>query len=259
MLFTWLKRRRRRRLLAQPFPDPWLDYLHRNVFFYQQMTAAEQAKLRDDLRVLIAEKNWEGCGGLHLTDEIKVTIAAQACLLTLALEPDSYARVASILVYPHGYLGPGERRGALEVEFTEPRLGEAWYRGPVVLSWADALQEGRRRQRGRNLVFHEFAHQLDMLDGAVNGIPLLGDAVQAQRWQEIMSAEYQRLVAAAEAGEATLLDDYGATDEAEFFAVATECFFTRPVAMHRRHPELYEMLSEYYRQDPATWHNRLDS
>ena len=242
MLFDWLKRRRRRRLLARPFPEAWRGYLRRNVAHYEYLSEAERAKLRDDLRVFVAEKNWEGCGGLAMTDEIKVTIAAQACLLVLALDHNYYDRVLSVLVYPHGYRDEANGEG---------RSGEAWYRGPVVLAWEDVRYEGRHPREGHNVVFHEFAHQLDMLDGGINGTPPLRDAAQARRWHDVMTAEYKRLVAASERGRATLLDHYGATDEAEFFAVCTECFFDRPVEMRREYPQLYDLLREYYRQDPA--------
>jgi hypothetical protein len=248
MIFDWLKDWRRERIRARPFPEAWLGHLRKNVAHYEYLSAAEQAKLRDDLRVFVAEKNWEGCGGLVMTDEIKVTIAAQACLLVLALEHKYYDRVLSVLVYPHAYRG-----GAREEWGTrgEGRSGEAWYRGPVVLAWDDVDYEGRHPREGHNVVFHEFAHQLDMLDGEINGTPPLSDAAQARRWHDVMTAEYRRLVAASERGRATLLDHYGATDEAEFFAVCTECFFDRPVEMRRQHPQLYDLLREFYRQDPA--------
>jgi Mlc titration factor MtfA (ptsG expression regulator) len=253
MIFSWLRRRRRRKLLSQPFPGEWLRYLHKNVAHYQYLSAAEQARLLDDLRIVIAEKSWEGCGGLEITDEIKVTIAAQACLLVLGMEHNYYDRVQTILVYPHGYLAPGHVAGpgGLVLEDTAPLLGQAHYRGPVILSWDEVLHDGRHPSRGRNLVFHEFAHQLDMLDGVINGTPPLKTPEQARRWHDVMTAEYQRLIRESEQGVATLLDDYGTTDEAEFFAVATECFFDKPVALARRHPQLYQLLREYYGQDPA--------
>jgi Mlc titration factor MtfA (ptsG expression regulator) len=253
MLFSWLKRRRRRKILAEPFPAEWLHFLHKNVAHYRVLTEAEQAKLRDDLRIFIAEKNWEGCGGLKITDEIKVTIAAQACLLVLGMEHDYYPRVPSILVYPRGYRAPAAPDGATGIidEGDEARLGEAWYRGPVVLSWADTVADGRHPGRGRNLVFHEFAHQLDMQDGQIDGTPLLGNREQYRRWQQVMTAEYDRLVRQSERGQATLLDEYGASSEGEFFAVATECFFDQPAALRARHPQLYAVLRDYYRQDPA--------
>jgi Mlc titration factor MtfA (ptsG expression regulator) len=240
-------------LLAQPFPLQWQQYLHRNVAHYQHLSGAEKGRLHDDLRIFLAEKNWEGCGGLQMTDEIKVTIAAQACLLVLGMEHNYFDRVKSILVYPYGYQAP-------EPDMPMPgvihgggrdRLGEAHYRGPVILSWTDVLYDGQHPKLGKNLVFHEFAHQLDMLDGVVNGTPPLGSRAEYQRWQEVMTAEYQQLVDASVHGRATLLDQYGTTNEAEFFAVATECFFDRPVEMARRHSRLYELLRDYYHQDPA--------
>jgi Mlc titration factor MtfA (ptsG expression regulator) len=252
MVFSWLKRRRREKALAEPFPAEWLRFLHENVALYDYLTEAEQAMLRDELRVFIAEKRWEGCGGLQITDEMKVTIAAQACLLVLAMEEEDYfALVKSILVYPSGYRGPSERDGATGFVFDDPREGEAWYRGPVVLSWAEVQKEGRDPTQGKNLVFHEFAHQLDMLDGEVDGTPPLPDARQARKWRRVMTAEYEQLIDDSEHGEASLLDEYGAKDEGEFFAVATECFFTRPVEMQQQHPSLYQLLQGYYRQDPA--------
>jgi MtfA peptidase len=253
MLFSWLKQRRRRIILARPFPPGWLAYLRNNVAHYRFLSDGEQAKLRDDLRIFVAEKNWEGCGGLAMTDEIKVTIAAQACLLILAIEHDYFARVQSILVYPHGYLATHQQLGGSGVflEGNIPLAGEAHYRGPVILSWEDVLHEGRNPREGKNLVFHEFAHQLDMLDGLIDGTPPLGGPDQYRRWHDVMTAEYHHLIEESERGKATLLDKYGTTNEAEFFAVATECFFDQPVAMRRRHPPMYALLSEYYRQDPA--------
>ncbi|HEV3262469.1 MAG TPA: M90 family metallopeptidase [Gemmataceae bacterium] len=252
MLFAWLKKRRRRQILATPFPDGWLEYLRRNVTHYAYLSEAEQARLRDDLRIFIAEKNWEGCGGLQMTDEIKVTIAAQACLLVLGTEHNYYDRVKSILVYPRGYQAAAEDPlgGGVIVEPGRVWLGEAHYRGPVILSWADVLAESRHPRRG-NTVFHEFAHQLDFLNGSIDGTPPLRDAAEYRRWREVMTAEFNRLRNDADAHRPTLLDPYGATNETEFFAVATECFFEQPVELARQHPRLYELLRDYYHQDPA--------
>jgi Mlc titration factor MtfA (ptsG expression regulator) len=253
VLFSWLRRRRRRKLLARPFPPAWQEYLNRNVAHYRYLSAREQARLRDDLRIFIAEKTWEGCGGLRMTDEIKVTIAAQACLLVLGMEHNYFDRVLSVLIYPHGFLDPQERRGPLGVVDGRGAAcsGQAWYRGPVILSWSDAREDGRHPCRGHNVVIHEFAHQLDMLDGVINGTPPLGSRAEYERWKEVMTAEYQRLIAESEHGRATLLDQYGTTNEGEFFAVATECFFDLPAAMRQRHARLYELLRDYYRQNPA--------
>jgi MtfA peptidase len=251
MLFSWLRRRRRHRLLAEPFPKTWLAHLVDNVAHYSRLSEPEQARLRDSLRVFIAEMRWEGCGGLEITEEMKVTIAAQACLLVLNLpDDDYYARISAILVYPQGFVIPRFHGTDIVLAGGHPVVGQAVYRGPVILSWENVLAEGREPDRG-NTVFHEFAHQLDMLDGVVDGTPPLENEDQRRQWRHVMSGEYQRLLVASEQGRATLLDKYGTTNEGEFFAVATECFFDRPVAMRRRHRQLYELLRDYYRQDPA--------
>jgi Mlc titration factor MtfA (ptsG expression regulator) len=252
MLFAWLKQRRRRQLLAAPFPEGWLTYLCQNVALYAPLTEAEQAKLRDDLRVFVAERTWEGCSGLAVTDEMKVTIAAQACLLLLNVEHDYFSRVPSILVYPSGYRAPAERRNPDGTVGGDPgRLGEAWYRGPVILAWDSVLGGGKDAHDGQNVVLHEFAHQLDFLDGYADGTPPLSSREEYRKWHEVMNAEYERLVRESERGTARVLDAYGSTNPAEFFAVATEAFFEKPVPLRSRHPALYEVLRDYYRQDPA--------
>jgi Mlc titration factor MtfA (ptsG expression regulator) len=253
MLFSWLRQRRRRKIASQPFPAEWLHYIQTNVVLYHQLSKPEKDRLRDDLRIFIAERAWEGCASLVMTDEIKVTVAALACLLTLNIEHDYYQRVQTILVYPSGYRVPGHEvlGDHVVLEGDSDRLGEAHYRGPVILSWEEVLHDARHPGAGRNLVFHEFAHQLDMLDGTVDGTPPLPDAKSYRRWRKVMTAEYRQLNAAAEKGRPTLLDEYGTTNEGEFFAVATECFFDRPRDMARRHPRLYALLRDYFRQDPA--------
>jgi len=222
------------------------------VALYGQLGEAEQAKLRDDLRVFVAERYWEGCAGLTVTDEMKVTIAAQACLLVLNIEHDYFSRVPSILVYPSSYRVPTGRRGPDgSVNPDSGRLGEAWYRGPVILAWDSVLRGGMDGHDGQNVVLHEFAHQLDFLDGYADGTPPLSSREAYRKWHEVMTAEYQRLVQESEYGRARVLDAYGATNPAEFFAVATEAFFEKPLSLRQRHPALYEVLRDYYRQDPA--------
>ncbi|MEO8495142.1 MAG: M90 family metallopeptidase [Planctomycetota bacterium] len=254
MFFSWLKRRRRRRLLARSFPDPWTEILDRNVYHYAGLTEPEQTKLRDDLRILVAEKNWEGCGGLAMTDEIKVTIAAQAALLLIGFAGEYFDMVQSILVYPDAYVAEDQTitKGGVVLDGESHREGEAWYRGPVILSWADALAGGRHESDGDNLVLHEFAHQLDMQNGrSVDGTPPLTTRQQYDRWQEVMTAEFHALEKACRRGRRTLLDCYGTENFAEFFAVSTECFFELPYEMLQQHPRLYEILHDFYRQDPA--------
>jgi MtfA peptidase len=255
-MFGFFRNRRRRKVLAQPFPQAWLDILQRNVRMYTSLTSDEQKKLRDDLRVFIADRWWEGCNGLTLDDTMRVTIAAQACVLTLHLpeDVDWFRAVRTVLVHPESFLSASKRHGPGGVVSEGfANSGEAWHNGPVVLSWADALWGGRNAMDGRNLVLHEFAHVLDMADGVSNGTPPLKSREEYRRWHEVMTGEYQRLINDAEFGHATLLDVYGATNVAEFFAVATEAFFERGRAMRQIHPELYNVLAGLYRHDPAEW------
>lgn len=250
MIFTWLKRRRREQILAQPFPPEWQAYLEANVRQYRLLARHDQEKLRRRVQVFVAEKNWVGCGGLEINDEMKVTIAAQACLLVLGIEYEyHYDQIRSVLVYPDTYLHPPRTSDGLHHE-ERAIYGEAWHRGPIILSWKNT--RGIAGEVGGNLVFHEFAHHLDDLDGDMDGMPPL-ERGEIGRWERVVEEEYHRLVRASRQGRATLLNQYGASNRAEFFAVATECFFERPVALEKRHPELYAILRGFYRQDPARW------
>lgn len=254
MLFEWLlkpiRQSRRQRLLSAPFPAPWQACLDR-LPFYDALDARGQQRIKDDLRVLVEEKDWEGCGGLEMTDEIRVTIAAQACLLILNIEHEYYRRVTSILVYPAAYKTMPSRGRDGVIREGQANLGEAWLRGPVVLSWDDARRGALDPKDGHNLVFHEFAHKLDMLDGAADGTPPLADQETLRQWVQTMTREFAALRDAAERGRKTVLDTYGATNPAEFFAVATECFFEKARQLRQRHPSVYELLKDYYQQDPA--------
>lgn len=254
MLFDWLTNRRRRKLIARPFPPAWLEVLQSDLHHYARLTAAEQARVRDYVQVFVAEKHWEGCGGLHLTDEMKVVIAGLVAVLVLGFPPTYFDAVITLLVYPAGYVAPESttNRGGVIVEGSSARLGEAWYRGPVILSWSDVAECGRGMSGGRNVVAHEFAHQLDMLNGRqTDGVPPLESPEQLRRWNDVMACEYEQLVRACRLGEPTVLDYYGATSRVEFFAVATESFFEAPGALRTYNPELYAVLREFYRQDPA--------
>lgn len=254
MLFRWLRRRRRRQQLSVPFPSDWHHILDQNLWYYSVLDNAERSKLRDDLRVFIAEKNWEGCGGLVLRDEIQVTIAGQMAILVLGFPEQYFPKMKSILVYPDAYVAPDTTttEAGVVVEGKSAREGEAWYRGPVILSWSDALAGGRGTNRGNNLVFHELAHQFDMQNGRhVDGTPPLESAHLYQRWAVVMARHYQQLVDDCQNGRHPLFDCYGATNIGEFFAVATEVFFQRSRVLRDQHPELYSILRQFYRQDPA--------
>jgi Mlc titration factor MtfA (ptsG expression regulator) len=238
-------------LLATSFPAAWLALLE-EIAHYRLLSEGERGELRDRVRIFIAEKEFEGCGGLEITDEIRVTVAALASILLLGLSDFYFDNVHTILVYPGTFVAP-ERipiGGDVVLEDESERLGEAHYRGPVNISWEKAQEDARHTGQGINLIFHEFAHQLDMLNGAADGVPPLPRALEAN-WQKVMAREYKKLCRAADQGRETLIDPYGTTDPAEFFAVVTECFFDAPRDMKDRHPELYDLLGAYYRQDPA--------
>jgi Mlc titration factor MtfA (ptsG expression regulator) len=255
-MLHWITDHRRKKLAAAPFPPSWEAILRRNVAHYARLTTAEQEHLRGLIKIFIAEKSWEGAGGLELTDEIRVTISAQACLLLLGLPHDFYRNVQSIVVYPSTVVPPQHRPGFFEtptapLEAVHPIIGRAFQQGPVIIIWDAALRGSRHPEYGHNVIYHEFAHKLDMLDGAADGTPPLRDRSEYRRWVAICSREYLRLKDDARKGRHTFLDAYGATNEAEFFAVATEHFFDRPQQMKTHAPELYHVLQAYYRQDPA--------
>ncbi len=245
--------RRRNRIRAQPFPDSWLTILQRNVPYYGRLTSEDRLRLLGDIQVFIAEKNFEGCGGLEMTDEIRVTIAAYACILLLRLKHDYYPRLQSVLVYPDAYPVLGVRRavGNILLEGVEMRAGESWRTGAVIVSWNHALSRPADPSEGRNVILHEFAHQLDQEDGTADGAPILPKTSMYAAWARILRREYQTLTESAAANRPTLIDKYGATNPAEFFAVVTEYFFERPQQLKEQHPELYEELKLYYGQDPA--------
>ncbi len=261
-MFAWFANRRREEIREQPFPEAWLGYIEKNVGHNAYLSESDQATLRDDLRILISEKTWEGGGGLELTEEMQVTIAAEASLLLLGLDHEFYPNVESIVVYPKDYVAPARTRDPSGVvdEYGSTRLGEAWDNGPVVISWSDAQAGSINPTDGHNVVLHEFAHKLDMRDGAADGVPKLADDAQYETWAEVMSAEFQELVAQTEKGHKSLIDSYGATNPAEFFAVTTECFFEKPVLMQEHHARLYTALRDFYHQDPAArMHIRHDT
>jgi MtfA peptidase len=256
VIFGFLKQRRRRRLQAQPFPKEWLVTIERNVSFFHRLSANDQAELLGHIQVFLAEKRFEGCDGLEITDEVRVTIAAQACLLLLHRKTDYFPRLLTILVYPSTYLAEDRRhvRGHVWQEGKMARLGETgrWL-DAIVLAW-DAVKSGAADPSdGKNVVLHEFAHQLDYENYAEDGAPALATRDQRLSWQEVMRGEFASLRAADETGIPTLLDTYGATNPAEFFAVSTEAFFERPRALRARHPKLYAELRSYFHQDPIEY------
>jgi Mlc titration factor MtfA (ptsG expression regulator) len=254
MVLGFLKRRRRRNLRSQPISPAWKLTLTRNLPIFRRLLPEDQIELLKHVQVFLAEKRFEGCGGLELTDEIRLAIAAQACLLLLHRETDYYPQLSTILVYPSTYIAHGERHleGPIWEEGGQSLLGHTQRRlGVIVLAW-DAAQRGATHPAdGRNVVLHEFAHQLDFEDYSTDGAPALATRAEYLAWAQVMSSEFNALRAAEEAGTPTVLDTYGATNPAEFFAVATEAFFERPRTLLARHPDLYAELEKFFHQDPA--------
>src|SRR5262249_38057272 len=209
----------------------------------------------DITRVLIAEKTWQGGRGMFVTEEMKVTIAASAALLLLGLDHDYYARVDSIVVYPGEFRTPVREDDWEDDEMSDQVLdGQAVYRGPSILSWGRVLPEARNPDDGYNVVIHEFAHQLDFLDNAINGTPDLGDRALEARWKYVMTVAYEDHRRAINRGdEETFFTEHAADNETEFFADATEAFFCRPEDMKDMYPEVFALLAAYYRLDPVKW------
>ena len=256
MVFDLFKSRRRTRLRAQPPPKSWRAILEHNLPVFHRLSAEDQNELLGHMQVFLAEKIFEGAGGLTITDEIRVTVAGQACLLLLHRDTDYYPELITILVYPSGYIADEERHigGGIWEEGGEGRLGHTGQRlGALVLAW-DAVRRGAAAPSdGVNLVLHEFAHQLDFENRSSDGTPALETTGDYRIWARVMSYEFQALRNALEAGDDTFLDDYGATNPAEFFAVITEAFFERPRALRRNHPALFMQLQRFYQQDPTTY------
>jgi Mlc titration factor MtfA (ptsG expression regulator) len=256
VIFSLLKQYRRRRLRAQTFPKKWLEIIKRNGAFFSRLHSNDQAELLRHIQVFVVEKRFEGCDGLEITDEIRLTIAAQACLLLLHRKTDYFPALLTILVYPSQYLAQEKRQLHEHVwqEGKTIRLGETGrLLGSVVLAW-DAVKAGAADAAdGKNVVLHEFAHQLDFENFAADGAPALATRDQQRSWHEVMKAEFASLRAADESGIPTLLDTYGATDPSEFFAVSVEAFFERPRALRVRHPRLYAELQKYFHQDPVEY------
>jgi len=222
-----------------------------SVAGWQWLDDDARERLVHDTSALMGRLRWEAVRDFDLTDEIRSTIAANAALLTLELGLDCYSDISSVIVHPSTFATYGERHlgGGLVSDDAVALLGEANHRGPVSIAWDTACAQARHPEHGHNVIFHEFAHHLDMLDGWVDGTPPLPDDDARQRWIDVNTDSFERLRHGDDAG--GVLDGYGAVDPGEFFAVATEVFFARPVDLHRVRPALYEVLADFYRQDPA--------
>ena len=246
---------RRRRIRARPFPAAWHAILRSHVPIVRRLPADLQRQLRKHIQVFLAEKSFVGCDGLAVTDEMRVTIAAQACLLLLNRPDHYYPRLHQVLVYPGPFVVERPRTDGIGLVRDEYRVlsGESWAHGQVILSWPDVLEGAQVVDDGRNVTIHEFAHQLDQEKGHANGAPDLAGFQRYPRWSRVMGQEYGALQERLLNDEASVLDPYAATDPAEFFAVCSEVFFEQPQRMAAEHPALYGELSRLYRVDPEAW------
>jgi Mlc titration factor MtfA (ptsG expression regulator) len=250
-----LTARKRRRIRARPFPPAWHDLLKRRVPYVRALPADLQLQLEQHIQVFLYEKAFIGCNGLEITDEMRVTIAAQACLLLLNRSGDYYPGLRQILVYPGSFVVNQSHTDDSGVAHHGRQVlsGESWSQGQVILSWQDTLEGAAVPHDGQNVVIHEFAHQLDQETGAANGAPALARRDHYARWSQVLAAEYAALQARTSHAHASLFSDYGATDPAEFFAVISEVFFEQPQRMAAEHPALYRELALFYRLDPLSW------
>jgi Mlc titration factor MtfA (ptsG expression regulator) len=245
--------RRRERIRTEPLREAWRCYLDEAVPLYRSLPKADREELHGSINVLLAEKHFEGAGGLPVTEEAKLVVAAQAAVLLLHRTTDYFPKLVSIVLYPRQYSvrEDVETDDGFVEEVEESRAGESWQTGALVLSWEDIVADLKRG--AQSVVLHEFAHQLDAEDGALNGAPILADPDLQRQWVHVMSDAFDRLAEGVQRDDRSVLDPYGAEDPAEFFAVATEAFFLDPVRLEHQEPALYGILRGFYRQDPARW------
>jgi Mlc titration factor MtfA (ptsG expression regulator) len=248
-LLKWLRGERE----ATPLPNALWQETIAGLPFLARLSATEQARMRDLTEAFLAEKEFTSAGGLELTDAMCISIAAQGCLLILNLGLDYYRGWVGIIVYPDEFVIPRRIEDEFGVvhEYDDVASGEAWQGGPLLVSWRDAQMAGG----GYNVVIHEFAHKLDMRNGAADGIPPLPAGMSRVAWEATLFAAYddfcERVDAAEERGEDTLLDPYAAENPGEFFAVMSEAFFETPKILREEYPALYELLTGVYAQDPG--------
>ena len=252
-----LVRKRRARLRDRPNPEGLEEVLSRNVGLYSLLPPALQTELHGHINVFLNEKRFRGVGGQEITPEVMFTVAGIACVLLLNRESSYFPGFSSILIYPDTYeTTQVDYDGAVETHRRSRRAGESWYRGPIVLSWGDVLRGASNSEDGYNVVLHEFAHKLDEENSGTNGLPILGETDHYRDWAEVLGQEYRSLETRVARRKNKVIDEYGLTSPAEFFAVATESFFEKSAAMQKRLPDLYGQLKRYYAVDPAQWLKR---
>ncbi len=243
------------REMKKPFPPEWHELLSKKLRIYPKLHPDLRQKWQYLIKDFLYKKHFVGCRGQEIDDEVRLTIAAEACLLILNRPSRRYAGLKWIYVYPTTFIARREEEDEYGIVSHSKKhlLGESWHNGKVILAWDNVEYGIGNGSDGRNVVLHEFAHQLDQEDGISNGAPLLYTKDSYRIWSQVFSREFMALQASVEDGEDSLIDSYGATNAAEFFAVVTELFFERPVLMRDRYPELFQQLKNYYRLDPREW------
>ncbi|WGV24022.1 zinc-dependent peptidase [Halotia branconii] len=251
----FLIKQQRSRFKKRSFPPLWNAIIENNFPFYLRISPIERRRLQGHIQVFLAEKQFIGCGQLQVTEEMKLTIAAVACLLLLNERGEYFPKLRSILIYPSTYfVNETVATGNYIIEERRvARLGESWIKDQVILSWEQVQQDIVNWRDGHNVILHEFAHQLDQEDGKAEGVPILPRNSDYVTWARVMTKEYQQLCNDVQKGAKTVMNSYGATNPAEFFAVATETFFEKPHQLLKQHPPLYELLQSYYQLDPGQW------
>ncbi len=246
---------RLQRVLRRGLPAHLVDILRRNIPVYERMQASLQDQLRQRVLQFLHQKKFVGCEGLEVDDDMRVTIAGQACLLLLNRPSRVYPGLDTVLVYPSAFLVPRKEidEAGVVTETRQDLLGESWGDGRVVLAWDHVRRGADDWTDGQNVVLHEFAHQLDSESGSTNGAPYLGSVARYRQWAEVLSRDFADLRNDAIYRQHSVLDHYGATSPAEFFAVATETFFEQPYQLAERHPALFAEFGKYYRVDPREW------
>ena len=259
-LALWIPRFRLKKAVNAPFPEEWIALLERNIQIYPNLPMPLRLQLRRMIKQFLHQKHFSGAAGLEISDEIRVTIAAQACMLQINRGGALYPRLRYIIVYPSAFVvsrPQGDGSGVVSHQ-NRGLLGESWQNGKVILAWDNVLHGAQNFVDGQNVVLHEFAHQLDSESGMADGAPLLAGQSSYRSWATTLSHEFEELQKDSRRGRRSLLDHYGATNPAEFFAVATETFFEKPDQMARHHEELFEVLIRYYRVDPREWTRKPD-
>ena len=249
----WSRQQIRANLLITALSDHQRGIVAEQVPLTRKLPSELRGKLEGKINAFLNQVEFIGCNGLDVTEEMQLSIAAQACLLVVNSDT-WYDHLSTILIYPGAFKSrQTEHNGYVVTERETVRTGESWSRGPVVLSWAHTKQGAINDKDGHNVVFHEFAHQIDDLSGHTNGVPNLSRGQNFADWERVFVKAYESHVQHVQAGRKTVFDAYGADGPEEFFAVAVEVFFERPVALKSKEPAVYEQLAMLFRLEPSTW------